>query len=144
MENFKIFASMNIDSLEPWIWTNYENNSKGFITITNMSNGKKIKCFKRTIDDNFLKIYNKKGEDRIPIEKKERYAIVINEYYRNRLEIETQEKYSLSVSRSNFCELLFLNWHHPNPQVQYGNKMSIWSLALGIFSIILGIIAFYK
>lgn len=134
---FKIFASMNIDSLEPWIWTNFENNSKGYITIKNKSNGKKIKCYKRTIDDNFLKIYNELGEGRISIDlNKGYYAIVMNEYYRNRLQIKTQEDCELSIEKSGWLELLFLNWYHPNPQVQYGNRMSVFSILLGLIALI--------
>ncbi len=138
---FKIFASMNIDSLEPWIWTNYDEiDSNGYITITNSSNNKKIKCFKRTIDNNFLKMYNQEG--RIKIDSRNDKIIVINEYYRKRLGTETQQECQLTIKKAKYFDQLFFNLDHPNPQVQYGNRMALWSFVFGILSFILGILAF--
>lgn len=134
MTKFKIYASMNLESLEPWIWTNYDEiDSNGYITITNNSNGKKIKCFKRTIDNNFLNIYNQEGRTKIDSPKDK--IIVINEYYRKKLGTETQQECQLSIKKARCFDRLFLNLDHPNPQVQYGNQMAIWSLALGGLSL---------
>jgi hypothetical protein len=140
---FKIYASLNLESIEPWIWTNYENpDYKGFIVIINPLNSKKIKCFKRKIDDNFLSNYNK--SDRCTIKPENDYVLVINEYYRNKLEIETKHDYDLIVKNVSFLNPLFLNWDHPNPQVQYSNRMTVTSIMFGFLSLILAVIALCK
>jgi len=133
---------MNVESLEPWIWTNYSKKGLfGYIVITNNLNKKKIKCFKRTIDPNFLNIYNQEGQGRNKIDTNQNRVLVINEYYRKKLEIETGREYDLSINKANYYYRLFLNLDHPNPQVQYGNRMALCSFAFGILSFILGILA---
>lgn len=137
---FTIYASISTESLESWIWTNFSSiDSNGYILISNPTNNKKIKCFKRTIDDNFLRIYNDKG--RIRINPKDGNVIVINEYYRKQLNIETQHEYDLDIDKVRFTSRLFLNWHHPNSQVQFVNRLTLISILLGLLSLLLGIIS---
>lgn len=139
---FKIYASINTESLEPWIWTNFSAiDSNGFILIRNPTNNKKIKCFKRTIEGNFLRNYNDEG--RIRINTDDGNVIVINEYYRKQLNIETQHEYDLDIKKIRFISRLFLNWYHPNLQVQFVNRLTLISILIGLLSLILGIVSIW-
>ena len=131
---FKILASMYSESMEGWIWTNYNKPcTNGYILIKNPLNGKKVKCFKRMVDPNFLKRYNEDGK-RCKINEGED-VIVMNEYYRNKLEITTKSEHELILKKICFLQYPFLNWSHPNPQVQFPNRATLIAMILAIPSL---------
>jgi hypothetical protein len=101
------------ESLESWIWTNAENISEnGFITIK--YNGKKIKTFKRTLDENFAETYNdKKKTTKVNLTDGKSY-IVMNEYYRKRLSIEKNKDYELEIKKASWVDQIFI--------IQYSTK----------------------
>lgn len=68
MTTYNIKPTIAEEALESWIWTNDASvSNKGFIVIKNPKNGNKIKTFKRTIDDNFINIYNQHNTNKIEI-----------------------------------------------------------------------------
>jgi hypothetical protein len=137
---YKIYSSINTESLESWIWTNHDvTDFNNFIQIKNVSNGKTITCFKRTIDDNFLRLYND-DKNRIQITPDDD-VIIMNEYYRRKLEIETQKYYDLEIIKIKPYLRPFANWNHPNLQVQFVNRLTFVSILLGIISFLLGLIS---
>ena len=132
---FKIFASMQLDSMEGWVWTNNDIVSgNSLVIIRNLKNQKKIKCYKRTIDANFTKNYNRQGDGRLKLVLNEN-VMVMNEYYRTKLGVSTQCQYDLGIRLTKWYERIFTYWNHPNPVVQYGARMGILALLLTFMSL---------
>lgn len=140
---YRIFASLSEDSLAGYIWSNdISIESNVYIVIENPHNKSRIKCFKRTIDDNFTRRYNDSG--RCNLSDKEQ-SIIINEYFRKKLGIITQNEYELIIRKANIFDKLFLlHLSHPDPNVQFANRATILSMILGLISFILSILPFYK
>ena len=91
MTTYNIKPTIAEEALESWVWTNDTKvQSKGFIVIKNPTNGKKIKTFKRNIDDNFVLSYNKHNTNQIDINKPITY-LIINEYFRDILSVKKNE-----------------------------------------------------
>lgn len=139
LKEYSIKASTVEDALENWVWTNDET-INGFIRINNPENNKSITVFKRTIDENFINFYNAKKT--INITDPDQPLIVINEHYRNELGLVKNKVCKLNIQKASFFEKYFnSNWKHPNPTVSLPYKISIFSLFLGLISIILGVMS---
>lgn len=118
--------------------------NKGFIVVKNPKNGKKIKTFKRTMDDNYIKTYNLKTITKnINISGDANY-LVINEYYRELLEIPKNEIVELEIAKATFFQKIFLiHWTHPNPTIQFANRATLISILIGIIALLLTIYSTY-
>lgn len=143
MKKYTIRPSISEEALDSWIWTNDESlASKGFIVIKNPVNKKTIKTFKRTLDENFVKIYNDKDTYKIDLKSDTKY-LVINEYFREILGVGKNQELELKIGRATFLQKLFIiHWTHPNPTVQIANRattisilISLIALALTVYSI---------
>ena len=134
-----IRPTLSEESLEPWVWIN-DNSINGFIRIQNLANGKSIKTYKRTIDRNFIKVYNEKRTiDHIQFSDSER-LLIINEYYRKKLNLKTNEDADLRIENEKWFNKIFrIHWGHPHPTVQYTNKVTIISFGIGLLGIVLAI-----
>ena len=140
----KIYASLQIDSMEGWVWTNCKVvRGNNLVIITNLKNKKRIKCYKRTIDDNFEKSYNRKGEGRLKLDLNED-VIVMNEFYRTKLKVNTKCHQDLDIRSAKWSERIVTNWNHPNPQVQYSNQMGVWAMLIAILSLLLALFSLYR
>lgn len=140
MNLYQIRPTFSEESLESWIWTN-DADDNGFIIVKNICNRKKIKTFKRTIDENVMKRFNENqtSSNRIDLNDGKHYMI-INEYYRKQLNINKNEEYLLNVRKATFIDKIFIiPWTHPNQTVQFGNKATIWALLIGLIALLLTI-----
>jgi hypothetical protein len=137
---YNIKPTIAEEALESWVWTNDTSvPSKGFIIIKNPTNGKKIKTFKRTIDDNFVLLYNQHNTNQIDINKPITY-LIINEYFRDTLGVRKNEEIELEISKANIFHKLFLiHWCHPNPTVQFANRAMVISIIIGAIALLLTI-----
>ncbi|MBK8154672.1 MAG: hypothetical protein IPK61_17605 [Saprospiraceae bacterium] len=144
MTTFNIKPTIAEEAMESWVWTNDASiSSKGFIVIKNPTNGNKIKTFKRTIDDNFVKIYNQHNTNKIEINSDKTY-LILNEYYRDILGLDKNIDIKLAVTKATFLEKIFLvHWTHPNPTVQFANRATLVSILIGIVALILTIYSIY-
>ncbi|GEM_PF-3566001 len=145
MIKYTIRPSISEEALDSWIWTNDESLTfKGFIVIKNPANRKHIIAFKRSLDENFVKIYNDRYTNKINLKSDTKY-LVINEFFRDALGIEKHQELELEIARASFLRKLFIiHWTHPNPTIQIAYRatttsilISILALALTIFSICL-------
>lgn len=134
-----IRATLSGESLEPWVWVN-DNSINGFIRIENLNNGKTIRTYKRTIDRNFIKVYNEiRAINHLQFNSNE-FSLIINEYYRNKLGLETNQYANLLVKNEKwYNKIIQVHWGHPHPTVQYTNRVTIISFAAGILGIGLAI-----
>jgi hypothetical protein len=140
MKKYTIRPSISEEALDSWIWTNDEClTSKGFIVIKNPKNKKSIKTFKRTLDENFEKIYNDRHTYKINLSSGNKY-LVINEYFRNILGIEKQQELELEIVSASFLQELFkIHWTHPNPTVRIANRATVASILISIVALALTI-----
>lgn len=139
---YLIKAALTQDALESWVWSNDSNiTSRGFIIIENTSNNKKIKTFKRTIDENFINLYNKADTKKIDSQD---HIIIMNEYLRNRLNVKQNESFDLRIKSASLLDrLFFIHLDHPNPTVQYANRATIASCILAIIALVLTVYSIY-
>ncbi len=140
MTTYQIMPTIAEESLESWIWTNDTNvSTNGFIVIHNPKNGKSIKTFKRTIDNNFVKNYATHNTNEIELDNGKKY-LIINEYFRIILGVQSNSEMLLEIKRANcFQKLLLIHWSHPNPTVQFGNRATIFSIIVGAIALLLTI-----
>ncbi|HTB31276.1 MAG TPA: hypothetical protein VK808_04570, partial [Bacteroidia bacterium] len=111
--------------------------SNCFIVIKNPQNNKKIKTFKRTIDENFVNNYNQKKKT-IEIDSSDgKTYLIINEFFRNALGIKKHEEVELEIKKASSWQKIFIiHWTHPNPTVQYANRATIVSLILAVIALV--------
>lgn len=142
--NFIIRPTLAEESLEGWIWTNETSvQGNGFIILKNPNNGKSIKTFRRSIDLNFQNFYNERPHTN-SINISEGTFLIINEFYRNILEIPRTGNLTLEIRKANCLEILLKShFTHPNPTVQFANRMTIASIILAILSLVLTIYSLY-
>lgn len=135
---YLIKAALSEEALESWVWSNDSSiTSRGFIIIENTANGNKIKTFKRTIDDNYINLYNKADTNKINSQSQDS-ILIINEYLRNRLLIKQNESFELKITAAGFWDkLFFIHLDHPNPTVQSANRATIVSCILAIVALVL-------
>ncbi|HZK94129.1 MAG TPA: hypothetical protein VFC67_07970 [Prolixibacteraceae bacterium] len=145
MTTYYIKPSAAEEALESWIWTNDTNVSgKGFIVVKNPKNGKKIKTFKRTLDGDFVRLYNDKHNTSNIVSENSVMYLVINEYYREILGIQKNTSIELDLSKANLCQKLFLiHWNHPNPSVQFANRATFISIIIGAIALLLTLYSIY-
>lgn len=144
MTTYNIKPTIAEEALESWVWTNDTSiPGKGFIIIKNPINGKKIKTFKRTLDDNFVKLYNQHNTSLINLANTTKY-LIINEYFRDLLEVKKNEDIKLEIIKASNCQKIFLiHWNHPNPTVQFANRATLISIIIGIIALLLTIYSIY-
>jgi hypothetical protein len=138
--DFNIRPTISEESLEGWVWTNEISvRTRGFIIIENPANGKSIKTFCRAIDGNFQTLYNEKPHTN-SIDISTGTFLIINEFYRNLLEIPRTGNVILNIKQANWWQMLTKShWTHPNPTVQFANRLTIISVILGILALALTI-----
>ncbi len=144
MKKYKIYPTLSSESIEGWVWTNDTDiQSNGFISIKNPLNGRSLRTFKRTIDENFIKIYNdSKITNKIETDE---LKIVMNEYHRNKLDLNKSDTVDLTIVKSSWFAKYFWNsWDHPNPYVSFSNKVTLYSFLITLVSLLVTIIALVK
>lgn len=144
MKKYVIKPTLAHESLESWVWTN-DNDVilNSLIVIENPTNNKKIITFKRTIDNNFVTIYNQANTIPIILEGSKIY-LILNEYYRNQLKLNKNSEIDLIISKANFLDKVFaMALAHPNPTVQFANRSAIFSIVIGIIALVLTIYSIY-
>jgi hypothetical protein len=136
-----IRPTLSGESLEPWVWVE-DNSINGFIRIENLDNGKIIRTYKRTIDKNFVKVYNEKRTINFLKLNSNQLSLIINEYYRNKLGLEPNQHVNLVVKNEKwYYKIIRVHWGHPHPTVQYTNRVTIISFIVGIIGIALSILS---
>ncbi len=108
-----------------------------------MISGKKIICYLRVVDWNYINQYNSGKTVNI---KETDHVLIINEYYRKRLGLcETNVDVKMKVTKCNwFRKFVNLDFGHPNPYVRSNNKMTIISILLGLISIGLTVLTIFN
>lgn len=144
MNKYTIRPTVSEEALESWIWTNDDCvSSKGFVVIRNLENKKTIKTFKRTLDENFEKIYNERNTFKIDLNSGKLY-LVINEYYRTILGVEKHQEIDLQIGIAKWYQRLFrIHWSHPNPTVQFANRATLMSIIIGAIALLLTFYSIY-
>lgn len=139
MKSYNIYASLVEDSISGFVWSDDNSIENGFIVIKNGK--KKIRVYKRTIDENWKKIYNKNGGGRRKINSKGS-NLIISEYYRAKLGIETNESIQLSICKGNrIMNFLTSNFYHPNP---YIGPNIILAVTIAVSSLLLATYSFFS
>lgn len=109
-----------------------------------MTHGKfTVFCECRTIDDNFLKLYNKEGERRVPIPECPTDALVIGKWYRDALgRIGTKQDVSLSISAAKIpgWRALRAASHHPDFVVRLATYLGAIAVCLGILGFLVAVL----
>lgn len=139
-KRYEIKAALSTDAMESWIWSNDPDiTSRGFIIIKNSINGNKLKAFKRSIDANYIRMYNQANTVSI-VDQSNNLILIMNEYQRNRLSVTQNNSFELSIKPASTWDKLFrIHLYHPNPTVQYANRATILSCILAVVALILTI-----
>lgn len=103
---FIIKPTLAEEALESWIWTNDRSVASTTIIVRNPTAKKKIIIYKRTMDENFVKLYNSHNTNKIIFDNTTKY-LVISEYFRDQLEIRKNEKIELEIFKANIFQRLF-------------------------------------
>lgn len=136
---YKVYASLIEDSISGFIWTDDNSIPNGFVVVSNKSNNKKIRVYKRSIEKNYLDRYNDEHSKRYKITNGENKNIVISEFYRNILGISTQKVFDLEIKLQNpLCSFILRNFNHPNPyigpNIVFATTIAFISFSLGMCS----------
>jgi len=142
MSSYKIYVALDTEKKEGWVWLPFDAGlSADFVAIRNPTNGWKIVCERRTVDENFRDVYNSTGST-IHLPEGGRF-IVMNAWYRQRLGIlDTKPDVSLEVSNSRgWLAMYRASRQHPNPAIRMSISLAVLSIFLGLAGLIEGIIA---
>ena len=133
------------ESLEGWVWTNESSiQTRGFVIIENPENRRSIKTFCRTIDHNFQALYNERPHT-INIDITSETFLIINEFYRNQLGIMRTGTVILNIKKATWWQILTKShWTHPNPTVQFANRLTLIAFILGLVALGLTISSFFR
>jgi hypothetical protein len=145
MSNYKIYVALDTEKNEGWVWLPFDAGlSAEFVAIKNPTNGWKIVCERRTVDENFRDVYNSM-QSTIRLPETGRF-IVMNAWYRQRLGIlDTKPEVPLGVSNSTgWLAMCGASRHHPNPAIRMSISLALLSVFLGLAGVIEGIIALSK
>ena len=137
---YKIFTALKEDINSGWVWVGDESISeRAVVLLINKKNNKKIYCEALSIDENFLIEYNNPPRTFI---KNPSCSIVINSWYRKELgNIEPQQEYELEIRKvDNKYGKLRASLKHPQVAIRMAIKLALWSVALAIFGIFLGLL----
>lgn len=129
---YRILASLNSDSKQGFVWITDSTKELGndFIQITNPENKTKIITSIRSIDDNFISVYNT-NKRTINIRSYEP-TLIINEYYRNKLGVRSKEYKNLIVEKvDHFGGLLTSTFYNPDQFKRVPLIMVLISLTFG-------------
>jgi len=138
---YRVFAALINDINSGWIWIdNPIITERTVIKITNSDTGENVYCEALSIDENFLKEYNK--EDRYQIKLgKETHTVVLNSWYRKHLgHIKPQSKntFEIEIKDTVFGKIM-ASLKHPQIIIRVACWLGIISVGLGILSVFLGI-----
>ena len=137
---YKIFAALKEDINSGWVWVGDKTISeRTIVLLVNKNNNKKIYCEALFIDENFLREYNNPPRAFI---KNPSCSIVINSWYRKELgNIEPQSEYELEIKKvDNKYGKLRASLKHPQVAIRTAIKLALWSVALAIIGIIIGVL----
>lgn len=135
-KNIKILASIKTDAMEGWVWicpTLISEN--GFYKIENLDTNKKVFCYLRIVDENFVSQYN--SSQRTFKLNKEDNSVVINEFYRKKLGIaKANMDYNLEITEAGwYSKYLSFEFSHPNPYVRQSSRLTLISFFIGIIAL---------
>ena len=70
--------------------------------------------------------------------------MIINEFYRDVLNIQKHDEVDLLIYKANIFHKLFLiHWAHPNPTIQFANRVTIVSLLFAIIALIITVLSVF-
>lgn len=110
--------------------------------LTARDTGKSVYCEVLSIDQNFLREYNK--PPRIKIADPDS-ALVAAKWYRQRLGVETRTEAEIEPAPANCAWGRFRAClDHPQVVVRLAVKLALWSVALGLIGVLLGVFSLLK
>jgi len=139
MAHLKIHAALHADVNQGWVWLGRSNLPyRSVVRLFSTAANKSVYCEALTIDDNFLRNYNR--EPRIPITDPQS-TLVAAEWYRKRLgDLKTGTESDIEVTPANcMYGRIRACLDHPQIVVRIAVKLAIWSVVLGIAGFIFGI-----
>jgi hypothetical protein len=139
--NYIVFAALKDDINAGWVWVAKPDlPQRAVVRITNRKNDTTVYCEKLAIDDNFLVQYNYPQSSRIKITDPTK-SIVINEWYRSKLgNLSTQSEYDLQIDlAANLYGHVRSCIDHPQIVVRLATRLGLWSIALGVIGVVIGV-----
>jgi hypothetical protein len=143
MAHFKIYVAQSTDVNQGWIWLGSRDlPHRTIVRLSARDTGGTVYCEALSIDDNFLRSYNRPPRITItdPLS-----ALVVAEWYRKCLRLEARTEAEIDVEPANH---LFGKLHacldHPQIVVRIAVILGMWSVVLGFIGIVLGFVALFK
>lgn len=140
MSKWLIFPALHEEAKEGWVWVSrLHNPMTTHIFLKNRTNGRRVVCEQRLVDDNFRRIYN--ANPRAPLPHGEDF-LVVSAYYRERLGLpsvaESAPDLEVLPSRGPIAGLR-AGMAHPSSAIRTATWLGLLSLALGGLSVVLAL-----
>ena len=136
---YETFAALHEEETEGWVWIATPIvEPHRLIRVLNEGTHRKVYCECRTLDRNFVKLYNDRPHTRKIDETDFADTLVLNDWYRSALGIgRSHGKVQLQIVQSTnpFWAALRAGSQHPNPGVRLGNRLGMLGTWLGLSGI---------
>ncbi len=143
MARLKIYAAETADVNQGWVWLGGSDlPNRSIVRLSAGDTRKSVYCEVLSIDDNFLRAYNQPPRNQIT---EQRSALVAAQWYRERLGVEPGTEAEIEVRPANcICGKIRACLDHPQVVVRLAVILALYSVALGLIGLVLGVIALFK
>jgi hypothetical protein len=144
MAQFRVFAAPLEDVSQGWVRLGKAGLSHRSVVKLSVSNGSKhVYCELLSIDNNFIRSYNREGRIKIMDPSS---ALVAAEWYRRRLGgLQTRTDAEIEVTPANsIYGRIRACLDHPQVAIRIATVLGLWGFFLGLIGIILGIIPLFR
>lgn len=137
---YHVFYALHEEAEKGWVWLSKpEFKTRSIIRLCNPSNKMFVFCEYRSIDPNFITLYNEKQHTNNITPELQDCALVISEWYRDGLGLKKGENavdLRVRCSRPWGWGLLRAGCHHPDTIVRVATQLGILSFWLGVCSLL--------
>jgi hypothetical protein len=148
MAQFKIYAALNEDVNQGWVWLQKSqlplgSPQRSIVKLSASATSKHTYCETRLIDKNFINRYNESSHTK-NIDESD-LILVAAEWYQIHLGIENDDEAEIKVTSANhFCGRIYACLDHPQVVVRVATILGLVAVALGLIPIIPFFISFAR
>lgn len=145
MSKWLVYPALHEEAKEGWVWASrLDEPTIPHVLLKNLTNGRRVVCEQRLVDDNFRRTYNQKPRADLPHAED---FLVVSAYYRGLLglHIVAGDAADLEVlpSRGPIAGLR-AGTTHPSSAVRTATWLGILSALLGALSLMLAVAVFFR
>lgn len=148
MAQFKIYAALNEDVNQGWVWLHKSqlppgSSQRSIVKLSASDTSKHVYCDTRSIDKNFINHYNESPHTKNIDESNS--VLVAAEWYQIRLGVEKDDEAEIKVTSANhYYGKIRACLDHPQIVVRLSTMLGLLSVFLAIIGIVLGALPFLR